>query len=211
MDIKEIRREYPAKILQKEDLIENPFDQFLRWFEEALAIKTIEINAMTLATASKEARPSCRTVLLKHFNEEGLIFYTNYESRKAEELEENPFAMTTIFWHEQMRQICVEGKVERISLEESQAYFSTRPRGSQLGAWASRQDTVVESRELLDEEFRKVEKKYQGLEIPLPPFWGGYRLIPNRFEFWQGHANRLHDRFEYCFESGKWIINRLSP
>lgn len=211
MDFNDLPKLHAKRGLGRSDLNANPFDQLKKWIEEALAAEVVEVNAMALATATAGGKPSCRTVLLKHVDEQGLVFYTNYESRKGRELSENPQAMVTIFWHEQMQQICVEGAVEKISQEESNEYFLKRPRGSQLGAWASQQDEIIASKEVLEKKFLEMEEKYLDREIPLPSFWGGYRIIPSRFEFWQGRKDRLHDRFEYLLDEDTWIINRLSP
>ncbi|NGX42492.1 MAG: Pyridoxine/pyridoxamine 5'-phosphate oxidase [Chlamydiae bacterium] len=212
MNFNDLSKDYAEKNLRRRDLNVDPYLQLLQWFDEAKAVNVAELNTMSLATATATGKPSCRLVLLKQIDERSLIFYTNYESRKSKELTENPFAMITIFWHEQVRQICVEGTVEKISEEESQAYFSIRSRASQIGAWASRQDKAIPSREVLEAEFTKFEKQFEGQqEVPLPSFWGGFRLIPNRFEFWQGGGNRLHDRFHYILQNDKWVIERLSP
>lgn len=211
MEAKNLRREYLKKRLSRGELKESPFDQFRKWFVDALEEQIIEVNAMTLATASISGKPSCRMVLMKHFDESGLYFFTSYESRKARELKENPQAAALFFWEELERQVIVEGNVEVVSREISQAYFSKRPRGSQLGAWASHQDSVIPSREHLEQEYTRLEESYKAQEIPLPPFWGGFKLIPNRFEFWQGREDRLHDRFSYTQENNLWKIERLSP
>ena len=166
---------------------------------------------MQLATATKEGKPSCRTVLLKQFGPKGLVFFSNYESRKGRELKENPRAFALFLWKEMERQVAIEGPIEKISREESEKYFRSRPRGAQIGATASRQGRVIPSRAYLDEEFRKVEEDFADKQLPLPLFWGGYRLIPERFEFWQGRQNRQHDRFHYLIKGGNWRIERLSP
>lgn len=211
MNFSDLSKNYAPECLRRDHLKKNPFDQLLLWLDEARSAHVIELNAMALATASASGKPSCRTVLLKHLDERGLLFYTNYESRKGRELTENPHAMATLFWHKQMRQICVEGKIEKTSKEESAAYFSTRSRNSQLGTYASKQDQVITSREILKKEFRHYEQKFKKQEIPLPQSWGGYRILPSRFEFWQGGKDRLHDRFHYILDHEKWKIERLSP
>lgn len=211
MDIHDMRREYSDEILHQEMMQDDPFVQFHHWFKEAEKIQTIEINAMTLATATADGKPSCRTVLMKGMDEKGLVFFTNYESRKGKELDENPRAMVCLFWHEQMRQICIEGNVEKTSEAESTEYFAKRPRGSQLGAWASKQDLVLKSRDELESRFAEMEKRFEGRAVEKPEYWGGYRLIPDRFEFWEGHRNRLHDRFEYIREGSGWTVRRLAP
>ena len=211
MDIKGQRKDYPTKGIRRHELDPNPFVLFDRWYEEAERAHAIEVNAMALATATFTGRPSCRTILMKHFDEDGLIFYTNTKSRKAQELEENPYASATFFWHELVRQICIEGRIGKITDAESRAYFATRPRGSQIGAWASSQDAIIPSRDILEKEYTRLEKEFEGNEIPLPPYWRGYRMIPTRFEFWQGRKNRLHDRFQYTLVNDQWNIDRLSP
>lgn len=211
MDFNHPQKKYSNERLFRKDLITNPIDQLLKWLKEAHEAKINELNALSLATASREGKPSCRTVLLKTIDERGLVFFTNYNSRKSQEINSNPFAMATFFWSELMRQVCVEGGVEKIPKEESADYFSKRPRGSQIGAWASDQDKVISSAKTLDNNYSEVENRFRGLEIPLPPFWGGFRLIPTRFEFWQGRKNRLHDRFQYIQENEEWKIERQSP
>jgi len=178
---------------------------------EAISSNLLEPNAMILATANKDGAPSARTVLLKGFDERGFVFYTNYESAKAKNLSENPIASLLFFWAELERQARIEGKVEQVSKADSEEYFRSRPRESQLGAWASKQSSVIASREVLEKKFEEMRKKFEGKEIPLPPFWGGYRVIPQSIEFWQGRESRLHDRICYSFENGKWKIERLSP
>lgn len=212
MNFSDLSKNYAPECLRRDHLKKNPFDQLLFWLEEARSSHVVELNAMALATASASGKPSCRTVLLKQVDERGLVFYTHYQSRKGRELAENPYAMATLFWHEHMRQICVEGRVEKTTKEESTIYFSTRSRNSQLGAWASKQDRVIASREALEKALQDCEKTFEGENIPLPQSWGGYRLIPSRFEFWQGGKWRLHDRFHYLKEDSKeWKIERLSP
>ncbi|HEY4832400.1 MAG TPA: pyridoxamine 5'-phosphate oxidase [Waddliaceae bacterium] len=211
MEFKDLSKRFSLEALQRNDLSNDPFVQFQRWMEVAVNANIPELNAMSLATASFSGKPSCRIVLLKQFNRSGLVFFTNYESRKAKELFENPYAAATIFWESLMRQISVEGKVEKTSQEESEAYFSQRPRGSQLGAWASQQDQTIASREVLEEKLRIVTEKYQEKAVPIPPYWGGFRLIPSRFEFWQGAKDRMHDRFHYVPEGDGWKVERLSP
>lgn len=208
--MEEFRRDYKQSTLSKTDLDPDPFVQFENWLKEALTTVP-EANAMQLATATKEGKPSCRTVLLKQFGSHGLLFYSNYESRKGRELEQNPYASTLFLWKEMERQVTIEGPVEKISRPDSEKYFRSRPRGAQIGATASRQGSVVPSRAFLDEEYRRVEEEFADKPLPLPPFWGGYRLIPERFEFWQGRQNRLHDRFHYLKKGGIWVIERLSP
>lgn len=211
MDLREYRQSYEAAILHKKDLDSNPFSQFKLWFEAAVEANINEPNAMTLATASKDGKPSCRSVLLKHFDASGFAFYTNYQSRKAKELSENPRASILFLWKELERQVTIEGLVIRTTLEDSQKYFKSRPVRSQIGAWASQQDNPVASREVLESAYKAYEEKFSGLEVTPPPHWGGFILIPNRFEFWQGRIDRLHDRLQYTLEESKWVITRLSP
>lgn len=211
LDFNELRRDYQSRSLRRQDLADNPFDQFRLWLQEALQAQIIEPNAMVLATASSSGISSSRTVLLKHFDEAGLVFFTSYESRKAKELIENPYASVTFLWKEMERQVCVEGPVEKTSVDESKTYFSKRPRKSQLAAWASRQDTVIPSRDALEAEYQRIETLYDGKEVPMPSFWGGFRIKPEQFEFWQGQCNRLHNRFLYKLEGEHWAIQRLSP
>lgn len=211
LDIKNLRKEYRLKKLDVEDLNANPIVQFEAWFNEAHKAELIEANAMILATASASAKPSSRTVLLKGIDAKGLLFFTNYESRKAKELRENPFASVTFLWKELERQVIVEGRVEQISREESAAYFATRSRGSQLSVWTSHQGEVIPSRAVLEEAYAHVAKENEGKAVPLPPYWGGFRLLPSYFEFWQGRENRLHDRFRYELEGDVWDLKRLAP
>lgn len=207
----ELRKEFQLKSLDINHLNPDPFLQFLAWFAEAQDAQILEFNAMVLATASIDGIPSCRNVLLKRVDAQGFSFFTNYESRKGKELASNPVACAAFYWRELARQVIIEGGIEKLSLQESEAYFASRPTGSQLGAWASQQDQVISSREELEENYRRFEKMYEGRTIPMPPYWGGYRLLPKRFEFWQGRANRLHDRFCYVHMDHSWQITRLAP
>jgi len=209
--IEDLRRNYKLKSLDQKDVLENPFEQFSVWFEEAMHSKLPEPNALILATATKEGIPSVRALLLKGFDEKGFIFYTNYESRKGKELAENKNASILFFWPEIERQIRLEGTVEKISKIESKRYFDTRPYKSRIGAWASNQSEVIGSRFVIVKKFLKYFIKFHSKEIPLPPYWGGFILIPDTFKFWQGRANRLHDRVRYKLADGKWKIERLSP
>jgi pyridoxamine 5'-phosphate oxidase len=212
LSIADLRREYSLAGLHEDDLDPDPFKQFAVWFEEALKAQVLETNAMTLATATSDGRPSARIVLLKGLDDEGFVFYTNYESRKGRELAENPHAALLFYWAELTRQIRVEGVISRVSVEESDAYFRSRGEMSRLGAWASRQSQVIPSRETLDERMQELIREYEGSDIPLPPYWGGYRLIPTAFEFWHGRPSRLHDRLCYSRAGdGSWRIERLSP
>lgn len=212
MALADMRKDYGLAGLQEKDLAKNPFRQFEAWFQEAAAAQITEPNAMTLATVGRDGRPSARTVLLKGSDGRGFVFYTNYDSRKARELEGNGRAALLFAWVPMERQIIIEGPVARVSREESAAYFQSRPRASQLAAWASPQSTVVAGRAVLEESFRVIEKKYEGREVPLPPNWGGFRLAPETVEFWQGRRSRLHDRLRYRREPGAdWVVERLAP
>jgi len=197
--------------LSEESAGTDPLALFHRWFEDAKAAGLYLPESMSLATAGPDGQPSGRHVLLKAYDERGFVFYTNYGSRKAKELDENPRAALTFHWPVLQRQVRIEGVVGRISAEESDAYFRTRPRGSQLGAWASAQSEVVASREELDRRFRELEREYRDRDIPRPPFWGGYRLRPERIEFWQGRINRLHDRILFRRTADGWERVRLYP
>jgi len=187
----------------------------IRLYKRVMLIQApegMEINAMTLATADKSGRPSARVVLLKGVDERGFIFFTNYESRKARELDENPQAALAFYWADLERQVSVAGVVERLAREESEGYFRTRPRGSRIAAWASKQSEVLPDRGTLESKWQQLEKEYSGEEVPMPPFWGGYVLRPERIEFWQGRPSRMHDRFRYTRRPDKsWQIERLSP
>ena len=206
-----MRKDYGIAGLQEKDLAKNPFRQFEKWFAEAEAAKIPEPNAMTLATTGRDGRPSARTVLLKAVDGRGFVFYTNYESRKSRELADNPQAALVFPWITMERQVIVEGPVARVSREEADAYFHSRPRTSQLAAWASPQSTVIAGRPVLEESYRVVERKYEGREVPLPPQWGGFRLAPVTVEFWQGRGSRLHDRLRYRREDGgDWVVERLA-
>ncbi len=210
-DIAQLRRSYLLKKLDEGSALNDPLDQFGLWFEEAINSKTLEPNAMALATANKSGIPSVRIVLLRKFNERGFVFFTNYFSAKANDINENPNAALLFYWPELERQVRINGKVEKVTKEESENYFNTRPRGHRIGAWASEQSRVIENRLILEKRFKEIEEKYKDDNIPLPPFWGGYRLIPNAYEFWQGRESRLHDRLRYTLQEGIWKIERLSP
>lgn len=210
-ELHELRKEYTKAALDEKKVSANPVEQFAQWFEEAKHSGLTEPNAMILSTASKQGRPSSRAVLLKEFSENGFVFFTNYESRKGSELEENPFASLLFFWADLERQIRIEGSVEKISTKDSEDYFKTRPLKSRLGAWASRQSSVIKSREEVVKKFLLYAAKYSLTGVPLPEFWGGYILKPEVFEFWQGRESRLHDRIRYRNENGLWNIERLSP
>jgi pyridoxamine 5'-phosphate oxidase len=206
------RYEHAAAGLRRRDLDPDPIKQFGNWFTAAIEAGIRDVNAMSLATASREAKPSVRIVLLKGFDRDGFVFFTNYESEKGRQLEANPNAALGFYWIELDRQIRINGPVERTSREESERYFHSRPRGSQLGAWASRQSEVVDGRRVLDARMAEVTERFGKDPVPLPPHWGGYRLKPETIEFWQGRPNRLHDRLRYTRQpDGRWLIERLAP
>jgi pyridoxamine 5'-phosphate oxidase len=206
----DLRKEY-ARTLDLTTLDPDPVAQFRKWYADAERAQLPEPNAMSLATADASGQPSARIVLLKEIDARGLVFFTDYRSRKARDLTANPRAAVTFLWKELDRQVRATGDVEIVTRDESVAYFRTRPRGSRLGAWASEQSAVLSDRATLDREVARLEALFPGEEIPLPPHWGGYRIVPNEFEFWQGRENRLHDRFRYSRDADAWRIERLSP
>ncbi|HEX4696788.1 MAG TPA: pyridoxamine 5'-phosphate oxidase [Candidatus Udaeobacter sp.] len=206
------RYEHVGTGLRRSDLNRDPIKQFANWFTGAIEAGIRDVNAMSLATADADARPAVRIVLLKSFDHDGFVFFTNYESEKGRQLEANPFAALALYWVELDRQVRISGKAERTSREESQAYFHSRPVGSQLSAWASRQSEVIDGRRILDARLVAITERFGDKAIPLPPHWGGYRVKPETIEFWQGRANRLHDRFRYTRQAnGTWSIERLAP
>jgi pyridoxamine 5'-phosphate oxidase len=235
MAMADLRREYGFGGLNRQALDSDALRQFSAWFDQATAARRggrwrqigialfklwqavlghapVDANAMVLATASKDGLPTARTVLLKGVEERGFIFFTNYESRKGRELAENPNAALVFYWAELERQVCIAGTVKKLSATESEAYFSSRPKGSRLAAWASNQSSPVPDREALERQWREMEARFPGEDVPCPPNWGGYVLQPERVEFWQGRPNRLHDRFRYTRQAdNSWIIERLSP
>jgi pyridoxamine 5'-phosphate oxidase len=211
MSLADLRRNYTRQGLLETDTDPDPVVQFQRWFDQALHGGVVEPNAMTLATATADGYPSARIVLLKGIDSRGLTFFTNYQSRKGEELLNNPRAALVFFWHDLERQVRVEGTVVQSTREESESYFATRPRESRLGAWASKQSSIIASREELEASQREFDTLHADQEIPCPPMWGGYRVIPHTFEFWQGRPSRLHDRIRYRLVEGVWKRERLSP
>jgi pyridoxamine 5'-phosphate oxidase len=212
MDFHELRRELITVGLRRENVAPDPISQFRDWYETMVAALQPDMVPMTLATADATGRPTARLLLLKEFDDRGFVFYTNYRSRKARELAENPRACMVFFWPELDRQVRIEGTTERISAEESDAYFASRPRGSQIGAWASDQSAILSGRDELETAVAAAEQRYQGVDVPRPDWWGGYRLIPETVEFWQGRPDRLHDRLEYVRQpDGGWLLRRLAP
>lgn len=211
MNLADLRRSYTKSGLTEEESSQDPFTQFELWFEQARSSGNPEPNAMTVATASADGVPNARTVLLKGFSPEGFIFYTNYESQKGTELRENSRAALLFYWPELERQVRVQGTVELVARDVSEKYFRTRPAGHRLGAWASKQSSVVAGRQTLETNLAEVTERFGFEDIPLPPFWGGYRVVPVSIEFWQGRTNRLHDRLEYVRAGNGWERRRLAP
>ncbi|MGH7957475.1 MAG: pyridoxamine 5'-phosphate oxidase [Opitutaceae bacterium] len=211
MTLADLRKDYSLAGLNEKDLARDPYRQFDKWFQEAQAAKLVEPNAMTLCTCARDGRPSGRTVLLKGVDGRGFVFFSNYESRKGRELHENPNATMVFPWLALERQVIVEGTVTKVPREESEAYFHTRPRASQLAAWVSQQSTLIPGRSVLEDSMKMLEEKYAGREVPLPPHWGGWRLSPESVEFWQGRRSRLHDRLRYRRDKDGWAIDRLAP
>lgn len=212
MNIFEMRREYEGRSLSRADLNPDPLLQFERWFAEARQAVELDPNAMCISTVGPDGRPSSRMVLLKSFDSRGFVFFTNLESRKAREIAQNPHVSLLFCWMPLSRQLIIGGQAERVSTAEALAYFATRPRGSQLGAWVSHQSSVITSRSLLEAKWEEMKRKFAAGQVPLPSFWGGFRVRPAEFEFWQGRTDRLHDRFRYRRDgSGAWCIERLQP
>ena len=212
MSLADLRKDYSLAGLAEKDLARDPFRQFEKWFQEAEAAKIPEPNAMTLATATREGRPSARTVLLKGLDGRGFVFYSNYESRKGRELEANPQVTLVFPWVAIERQVLIEGTATKVAREESEAYFHSRPRASQLGAWVAQQSAVIAGRAVLEDTMKALEKKYAGQEVPLPANWGGWRVAPETVEFRQGRRSRLHDRLRFRREKdGGWSVERLAP
>ena len=211
MNIADIRKEYQQQSLLENAIEKSPFLQFDKWWKEALRADLEEVNAMTLATASATGLPAARIVLLKGFNEKGFVFFTNYESYKGIQLEENPRACLVFFWAALERQVRITGLVEKTTAAESDEYYNSRPAGSRIGAWVSPQSRVIESRDLLAQNEKRYNSEFEGKTIERPPYWGGYRVKPITIEFWQGRESRLHDRIQYTLEAGEWKVERLAP
>lgn len=210
--VADLRKDYQIQGLSETDVDPNPFKQFQVWFDQALAAQLPEPNAMTIATVTKSGKPRARIVLLKGFDERGFVFYTNYHSHKGQELADNPQAAIAFWWAELERQVRIEGRVLKVSDQESDEYFHSRPFNSRLGAWASEQSQVIENRQVLEQRWQELKTKYENQDIPRPPHWGGFRVIPTEIEFWQGRPSRLHDRLLYTLkDDDRWQIDRLSP
>ncbi|MCP9752101.1 pyridoxamine 5'-phosphate oxidase [Ferruginibacter sp. HRS2-29] len=206
-----IRTDYKLRSLHESDVAPGPFAQFTRWWNEAMASDISEVNAMTLATVAADGTPSARIVLLKGYDEAGFVFYTNYHSRKAADMEANNKVVLLFFWKELERQVRIEGVIEKVDASQSDEYFASRPEGSKIGAWASPQSSVIASREVIEENVTELEKSFAGKEIDRPPHWGGYVVKPTLIEFWQGRQSRLHDRIQYILKGNEWKIERLAP
>ena len=211
MSLADLRKDYSLSGLTEKDLVKDPFRQFQKWFTEAEAAKIPEPNAMVLATCNRDGRPSSRVVLLKAFDGRGFVFYTNYDSRKGRDLEATGKASLLFPWIALERQVEVVGTVSKVAREETEAYFHSRPHASQIGAWASQQSSILSGRAALEESAKAIEKKYAGQQVPVPPHWGGYRVLPESVEFWQGRRSRLHDRLRYRREKDGWVVERLAP
>ena len=210
-DFTQLRREYVSEGITDSTLDADPFKQFTEWFDVACQVRPDDASSMTLATANKQGMPSARIVLLKHFDADGFAWYTDYQSQKGQELEENPQAEILFYWYGLERQIRIQGHVEKLSADQADIYFHQRPLGSQLSAAASEQSQPVASRQVLEERVAQLQEQFTEQVVPCPQRWGGYRLIPEKFEFWQGRENRLHDRFQYRLSDNNWIIERLQP
>ncbi|HBI81412.1 MAG TPA: pyridoxamine 5'-phosphate oxidase [Bacteroidales bacterium] len=210
-DMNQLRHEYSLRTLNENEVKSSPIEQFDYWLREAIESGIPEPNAMTLATSTFNGKPSARVVLLKHYDEKGLSFFTNYESRKAKNILQNPYGALVFFWPELERQVRIEGKIQKTSDAESDRYYSTRPDGSKIGAWASPQSSVIPNRKYLERLLADFEEEFKGKSIKRPPNWGGYILVPTLFEFWQGRPNRLHDRIQYSLINNQWEIERLAP
>jgi pyridoxamine 5'-phosphate oxidase len=211
LSIRELRREYASRALDEQTVDANPIAQFRIWFEEAVRAELLDANAMTLATVTRDGRPAARTVLLKDIDARGMVFFTHYTSAKGDDLEAHPWASLLFYWAELERQVRISGAVERVSTSESDAYFASRPRDSQIAAWAARQSSELSSRAVLQSSYDTLAAKYKGVAVPRPPDWGGYRVVPDRIELWQGRPKRLHDRLLFTKEAGGWRRVRLAP
>ncbi len=211
MTLEEVRREFRLGKLLESDLVADPLEQFAKWFAEAEKACRFYPNHMTLSSVDSQGAPQSRIVLLKGVDDQGFVFFTNYQSRKGQQLQANQKASITFFWEELERQVNISGTAVKVSSEESDEYFASRARGSQIGAWVSRQSSEIDNRDQLETEKQRLTAQYEGLEVPRPPHWGGFRIIPTRIEFWQGQPDRLHDRLEYILENDNWKIHRLSP
>ncbi len=210
--VADLRTDYTYEVLSETNAYSNPFEQFQTWFNQALEAGLPDPNAMTLATAGSDGKPSARIVLLKDYDERGFVFFTNYKSHKGQQLLENPWGALVFWWVQLEKQVRIEGRVEKVSDGESDAYFKTRPQASQLAAWASEQSQVIDNRQVLEQSLEKLQEAYECKEVMRPPHWGGFRVIPVEIEFWQGRPSRLHDRLLYRrSEDGSWEIQRLSP
>ncbi len=210
-DFSDLRREYIAQGMTRADVSDDPFQQFTHWFDIALQTRPDDATSMVLATADAEGLPSARIVLLKHFDANGFAWYTDYESQKGQNLEQNPQAEILFYWYGLERQVRIQGRVEKLDAEQADTYFHKRPIGSQLSAAVSHQSQVITSREVLEQRVQDLQNQLTGSDVPRPDRWGGYRLIPSQFEFWQGRENRLHDRIRYRLTDGQWTIERLQP
>ena len=211
VSLEEMRKQYDIAELNQNDLLESPTDMFRNWFEKIEDLEHIEPNAAILSTSTKKGKPSSRAVLVKEFDERGFVFYTNYKSKKAQEIEVNPYGSLLFYWQDFERQVRIQGKIRKVSRSKSEKYFHSRPRLSQVSVLASHQSKTLENREELDKKVKKLEKMYDGKEIPLPDYWGGYILEHRNIEFWQGRRDRLHDRFVYTKHGRIWQIERLAP
>lgn len=211
-NIADLRREYSQSALDIDSALESPHAQFRKWFEEAQKSEVLEPNAMVLSTVDENHQPFQRTVLMKALDSKGIVFYTNYNSRKAQQIAENSQVSVLFPWYSLERQVIVLGRAEKVSVKESMAYFASRPFGSQLGAWVSQQSKVISSRSILEMKLAEMKQKFKDGKVPLPDFWGGYRIVPESFEFWQGRKSRLHDRLHYLHDAqGGWTIERMAP
>ncbi len=211
VNLEEMRKQYDIAELNQNDLLESPTEMFRNWFEKVEDLEHIEPNAAILSTSTKKGKPSSRAVLVKEFDERGFVFYTNYKSKKAQEIEVNPYGSLLFYWQDFERQVRIQGKIRKVSRSKSEKYFHSRPRLSQISVLASHQSKTLENREELDKKVKKLEKMYDGKEIPLPDYWGGYILEHRNVEFWQGRRDRLHDRFVYTKHGRIWQIERLAP